>query len=702
MARYFAISILILGCATLVCFISTTHPYGPISMYMVLTPMWLVLVKHIFYSKISMRTYVPWLSGPLFFNAIVTMGVWIYWTFYAEGNRWTEMTKLSDARISGCIADLETYPECAKEGNIACFEKDIDNPGFPDFNENCPHYCVNVYNHCSNMFIVWVGPFLVSLGLLFLSFFASFLKATGTIEQEAMKFAKLWFFLLFALWIASSLAGAGAGVSVTLAALTLSAFVASAILLASSFSSTERGERVYQVWMDLVEKYRKYLNIAKGLLVVTTAPVFVVYLALSFLNQSVRNINLPCSRKTKKKSESLRDVIGEGYVTIEARRLIREIKSWELVEVFTYSVYWGIGFMTFSVLAAKFTTLFLSWLIEKTSAMSIPVVTGILIGVGVIMFLLPPVPGAPIYLTFGIVIVPIAREAWGITYAIAYAVGVSLILKLFATFLQQKMIGGLLKGSAGIRQMVGINTSLIKAMKLVLAERGFGMAKVSILCGGPDWPTSVLCGIMDLPLAPVIVGTLPVVLLIVPTVLTGSFTYLSSLKLKDTQQPEFAWAGTAATLSAAAAAVVLFGFMLFAAYYVERTMREREEEVNAIPTDEDVQNLDGKTELFNEAYKDATRWSTVPSWAKFLLMFSVISMIMSCYMVQLFQEDAFTSYQLTDTIETKLNGDWTNLVKPLGFVALLLFAASLVVFSIFQCWAKVSTFLYTLVFTVVL
>ena len=46
------------------------------------------------------------------------------------------------------------------------------------------------------------------------------------------------------------------------------------------------------------------------------------------------------------------------------------------------------------------------------------------------MFLLPPVPGVPIYLTLGIVIIPVGREVFGVTLSILYALGVSLCLKL--------------------------------------------------------------------------------------------------------------------------------------------------------------------------------------------------------------------------------------------------------------------------------
>merc|ERR1719148_93918 len=183
-----------------------------------------------------------------------------------------------------------------------------------------------------------------------------------------------------------------------------------------------------------------------------------------------------------------------------------------------------------SVIAAKFTILFLSWLIEATQDLDLHPVTGILIGVGVVMFLLPPVPGAPIYLTLGIVVIPVGSETLGLVWSIVYAMGVSLILKLLATALQQKMIGGLLKNQVGVRQLVGVNTPLIRGMKVLLQEEGLSISKVAILCGGPDWPTSVLCGIMGLPLLPILIGTLPVIALVVPTVLAGSFTYMSSIE----------------------------------------------------------------------------------------------------------------------------------------------------------------------------
>ena len=74
--------------------------------------------------------------------------------------------------------------------------------------------------------------------------------------------------------------------------------------------------------------------------------------------------------------------------------------------------------------------------------------------------------------------------------SIAYSVVVGLFLKLFSSALQQKMIGENLSHYVKVRQFVGINSVLMKAMRLVLGEDSLSVAKVAILIGGPDWPVS--------------------------------------------------------------------------------------------------------------------------------------------------------------------------------------------------------------------
>merc|ERR1712137_1476609 len=90
-----------------------------------------------------------------------------------------------------------------------------------------------------------------------------------------------------------------------------------------------------------------------------------------------------------------------------------------------------------------------------------------------------------------------------------------------------------------------------------LKERGMKLGKVCILVAGPDFPTSMLCGILQLNIPQMLLGTSPVILVsIVPQTLVGA------LLAKDGgTQGIWALVSTAATGVAAAfqaAATLIF------------------------------------------------------------------------------------------------------------------------------------------------
>eukprot|EP00567_Pseudictyota_dubia_P016077 CAMPEP_0197436476 /NCGR_PEP_ID=MMETSP1175-20131217/3917_1 /TAXON_ID=1003142 /ORGANISM="Triceratium dubium, Strain CCMP147" /LENGTH=900 /DNA_ID=CAMNT_0042965775 /DNA_START=350 /DNA_END=3052 /DNA_ORIENTATION=+ len=689
--------IFVLGCMVVILFLSGEYPYGPICLFAVLTPMWLVLMKHLFYDRKSTRVYVSWLSGPLFFVSLLTVLLWLIWTFLRDENEWNEVTRLEAAEETGCEPNFEEYPDCQNSEGDVCFEV-VPTPPDVIFPEGCDEECVKVYDQCLNTFILWVGPLLVSLALFFLSFFCTFLRTEGTNEKDIINFGKLWIFLLFAMWVTASLAGMGSGVTAALLALTLASFAGTFVFLAASFSRPDQKEQAKAVWRRVKAKYGDHLDTARGLAIVVTLPLALIYVGLSFINQCVRRTRIfRCSRSPERSTaDDDSDQGGDGrshsddakmdWITDRTRQQVNTVKSWDRSKVYTYAIYWGAAFMVLSVIVAQLTVLFLSWLIEKTSTMSLGAVTGILVGVGLVMFLLPPVPGVPIYLTLGIVIVAIGKDTLGYIGSMAYAAAVSLALKLLACTLQQKLIGENLSHYVSVRQFVGINSNLIRSMRLVLADPGIGIAKVSILIGGPDWPTSVLCGLMNLDLIPILVGTLPVIFLILPTMLTGSFTYMASLNEHGT--PLFPWAGVAATIFAALTAIVQFGSMIIAAFFLEQTASLRQDDINAIPIDAEVKEADDKAEYGKKVYTDVTQWAVVPKLAKFTITLSLVCMVSCCYMVQLFPSECFEDYELTDTISGQLDGNWTNLFKPLGRIAVLLFVISCALLWCFTSWAK--------------
>merc|ERR1740138_1609322 len=85
-----------------------------------------------------------------------------------------------------------------------------------------------------------------------------------------------------------------------------------------------------------------------------------------------------------------------------------------------------------------------------------------------------------------------------------------------------------------VRVMCQVNKPMMRAIELILRAPGLRFNKVVILCGGPDWPTSVLTGILRLNVFQMLLGTLPIIVLIVPCVLAGACLLIPELALLST------------------------------------------------------------------------------------------------------------------------------------------------------------------------
>merc|ERR1719387_2476744 len=88
--------------------------------------------------------------------------------------------------------------------------------------------------------------------------------------------------------------------------------------------------------------------------------------------------------------------------------------------------------------------------------------------------------------------------------------------------------------SLAIQRLVGVHLLGIRAVEFILKKPGLRFDKVVILCGGPDWPTSVLTGILRLNVFQMLLGTLPIVVLIAPCVLAGACLLIPELALLST------------------------------------------------------------------------------------------------------------------------------------------------------------------------
>ena len=143
-------------------------------------------------------------------------------------------------------------------------------------------------------------------------------------------------------------------------------------------------------------------------------------------------------------------------------------------------------------------------------------------------------------------------------------------------------------------------------------------------------------------------------------------------------------------MASAVAAGVMFYFTLAAAGAVKDILENEKEAIEAIPLDEAVKEADAEASKKDSSYRRVTVWSSIPLTMKFVLISSVLAMMGCCYLLVIFNSECFREYDLMYTIKQDLDGNWTNIVKPLGRVALLFFSSSCLLYYVFVSWATVS------------
>merc|ERR1719162_2540318 len=76
--------------------------------------------------------------------------------------------------------------------------------------------------------------------------------------------------------------------------------------------------------------------------------------------------------------------------------------------------------------------------------------------------------------------------------------------------------------SVKIQQLICVDQVGTRGIEKILNKRGLKPSKVAVLIGGPDWPTSVTCGILKVDVPQMLLGTLPIVIICFPCVVAGA------------------------------------------------------------------------------------------------------------------------------------------------------------------------------------
>ena len=127
------------------------------------------------------------------------------------------------------------------------------------------------------------------------------------------------------------------------------------------------------------------------------------------------------------------------------------------VGVFLKICFLGELFFIFQVGLAKVTFEFLSWLNDELVGTNFFTVLLLTFVVGFTMFMLPPVPGVPVYIFCGIVVAKQGEAFVGFPAAVAIAIACSLFLKLVACT-GQYSIGYRLGQNVKVQQLFAVDS----------------------------------------------------------------------------------------------------------------------------------------------------------------------------------------------------------------------------------------------------
>ena len=541
---------------------------------------------------------------------------------------------------------------------------------------------------CLSVLLFWVSPLVTACAGLVAALLCALLGRTLTADEQhgantAVTVGGRVFILVVCLaaasmWVSASIAGASMGVSKVILQGLAVIIIVMGVLIDRMFGWKAVLQRIVTkeplarrlIRFLLTSDYSRASVIAVGL------PILVAGLLLSVLNQFFRvhllgSVVLPSERALK--------------TTKEVDRIVKRLMQWNWTSVLRKVVVLTFAYMVWVVGVMKVTTLFFSWLTHVLKPMPLGLTTGVFVGVGMCMFLLPPVPGAPVYMASGVLLTATTKDRFGYPLAALYAMGVAYLIKLGACALQQKAIGANLGRSRRVRSAVMVNTPLMRALKLMMLQPGiWTRGKVATLVGGPDWPISVMMGILGMPLAPVIGGTLPVIFLVAPLSLSGSFMIMGPVS------PFPAMTNIALAISS----MSQLGAFVAMLHYVERITQSKRDELDAMPYDQEVLMLDRSGAEYAALYAELTSWqsSEVPYSMRALLIVGALLGIGACQVATLFDDDCFRTFSLYPDFPTQLRdtlgGKVSNLIMTPGYGVLGATVLSFLCRYIFIKWAN--------------
>jgi len=495
------------------------------------------------------------------------------------------------------------------------------------------------------------------------------------------------------LWIAASIVGSSLRLASVVQAFILAfgVFVVAYFCVSTSSLDKELISRGIRA-SPLMKAGRDFLfsDWSKACVLLPVFYFFPLYLALSALNQLVR--------KLRGFPESSADA-GGFYLTSRTRQQLQQMALWNMTSVFRKMQFLCIAAVGLQVVGGMGTNIVLAWVNSKLQATDFFTLSIVFFLVGTAMFMIPIVPGIAVYFFGGILIPSGYVRAYAVTptassslvdsaaspydgtefwIGVAISMVMNYALKMIAITLQQKVIGEPMSSNLTVLQTVGVNKPQMRAIELILRKPGLTLPKIAILVGGPDWPVSVLTGILRLSLFQMLLGSIPVIFNVLFVTSAGSF------RLREAESETWS-AMSSVTLSISA--IWSICQMVLAGYYIQETWEAYHEYLSKprkghIPLDW-LDHVSAQQATVRAAFSN---WKALPGPAKGSVFIASVLMIGASFLMVFLQSWCWDEFQVNDDVATL----GLSFVKAPGWAAIICFCAGCALYFAFQLWVSYS------------
>jgi len=435
--------------------------------------------------------------------------------------------------------------------------------------------------------------------------------------------------------------------------------------------------------------YRKMVDIsrtdaARAFVAGILGPVGALFFLLSFVRQRVRRLRLG-------------DAAGDELCAPDMGRVLEWIKTWHCGKTLRWLILWSVIIFSLSFIG-KWTYLALSALAEAIEDWNVFAVIVLLSFIGFCVFMNPLMPGPVVYMLCGVVITgkfcsmgrddeddPCSTAMLWTGFIIASIT--CLVTKLIAVC-GQMLIGRTFGQRVSILRMCGVEKPLMRAIEWVLKKPGLFPGKVFVLCGGPDWPTSVVCGLLGCGYGQICLGTTPMGIFLLPSAFAGSVLNMTDGVWK-------AISSLVLLLSLVSQAAL----SMLALTAVGEFLGSDDPEIKKFlydprPEHAPIVELNKKQEAFDKALKFYTSWSAMQPNHQYTLVLGAVLTYGAAAITTLFTSELFRPYKITSRIGKPydndppgLDGKWHSLVHPLGWAVTGVFVIGYVCF---EAWGRIS------------